>query len=77
MMVLSLGLLVCMTLISRAEDDGKKKESKAGRRAELLKKYDKNGDGKLDDSELAAMKEDRRKTRKEHKESEPKKEEKH
>lgn len=75
MMVLSLCLLVCVTFISRAEDDGKKKQDKATRRAELLKKYDKNGDGKLDESERAALKEDRRKERKENKDSAPKKEE--
>ena len=31
---------------------------------ELLKKYDKNGDGKLDESEKAAMKEDQKKHKK-------------
>ena len=60
---LSLGL--GYTSISRAADDadGAKKD-KAARHAELLKKYDKNGDGKLDESEKAAMKEDQKKHKK-------------
>ena len=39
--------------------------AKAKREEALLKKYDKNGDGKLDESEKAAAKEDQKKNRKE------------
>ena len=44
-------------LVAKAEDapDGKKKKLEEF----MLKKYDKNGDGKLDDEEKAAMKKDR------------------
>jgi hypothetical protein len=35
------------------------------RQAEILKKYDKNGDGKLDDNERTAMREDLKKQREE------------
>jgi uncharacterized membrane protein len=73
MMVLSLCLLVCMTFISRADDQARKKEGQATRRAGLLK-YDKNGDGKIDESERTALKEERRKNGKGNKDSEPKKE---
>jgi len=61
-----------LTSISRAADEGGAKKDKAARHAELLKKYDKNGDGKLDESEKAAMKEDQKKHKKD---AEPKKEE--
>ncbi len=57
--------------ISRAADEGSAKKDKAARHAELIKKYDKNGDGKLDESEKAAMKEDQKKHKKN---AEPKKE---
>ena len=53
-----------LTSISRAADDAAPKKDKAARHAELLKKYDKNGDGKLDESEKAAMKEDQKKHKK-------------
>ena len=52
------------TSISRAADEAGAKKDKAARHAELLKKYDKNGDGKLDESEKAAMKEDLKKHKK-------------
>ena len=73
---LAVCLLAGIASISRADEDGKKKGDKGTRRAELIKKYDKNGDGKLDESERAAAKEERKKQRKENKQSEPKKEEK-
>jgi len=57
---------------SPAADEGAARKDKAARHAELLKKYDKNGDGKLDESEKAAMKEDQKKHKKD---AEPKKEE--
>ena len=53
-----------MSSVSRAADDAAPKKDKAARHAELLKKYDKNGDGKLDDAEKAAMKEDLKKHKK-------------
>ena len=58
-------MMAGMASVSRAADDGSaKKEKNAARKAELLKKYDKNGDGKLDDEEKAAMKEDLKKHKK-------------
>ena len=42
------------------------KEERAKHKAELLKKYDKNGDGKLDADERAAAKQDRKKEKKSH-----------
>ena len=53
-----------LSSVSRAADEGAPKKDKAARHAELLKKYDKNGDGKLDESEKAAMKEDLKKNKK-------------
>ena len=48
-----------LSSISRAADEGGAKKDKAARHAELLKKYDKNGDGKLDEQERTAMSKDR------------------
>jgi hypothetical protein len=66
--VMLLAVVVSMALgmssVSRAADDAAPKKDKAARHAELLKKYDKNGDGKLDDAEKAAMKEDLKKNKK-------------
>jgi hypothetical protein len=66
--VMLLAVVVSMALgmssVSRAADDAAPKKDKAARHAELLKKYDKNGDGKLDDAEKAAMKEDLKKHKK-------------
>ena len=66
--VMLLAVVVSMALglssVSRAADDAAPKKDKAARHAELLKKYDKNGDGKLDDAEKAAMKEDQKKHKK-------------
>ena len=44
-----------------AEAGKPSKEERAKHKQELLKKYDKNGDGKLDASEKAAAKADRKK----------------
>ena len=47
----------------RAADDAEKAAKKAKRVAENLKKYDKNGNGKLDADEEAAMKADMEKAK--------------
>jgi hypothetical protein len=52
------------TLSLRAADDAKPKQGRAKISAEDLKKYDKNGDGKLDKEERAAMKADKAKEKK-------------
>lgn len=62
-LILSLGLTLC-TALTQAEDDAAGKAREA-RRAETIKKYDKNGDGTLDESEKAAMRDDMRKKREE------------
>ena len=58
---LGLCLLAGVVSFARAEEDdaAKKKEAAKARRAELIKKYDKNGDGKLDAEEREAMRKDR------------------
>ena len=73
---LGLALLAGVVNFAKAEDDAdaaKKKEAAKARRAELIKKYDKNGDGKLDAEEREAMRKDREAKRHE---GQPKKEEK-
>ena len=75
MMALGVCLIAGFTTLARAADGGDKKADRETRRAEMLKKYDKNGDGKLDDSERAAMREDLKKQKKKEA-SDPKKEEK-
>jgi hypothetical protein len=52
------------TFSLRAADDAKPKQSRAKISAEDLKKYDKNGDGKLDKEERAAMRADKAKEKK-------------
>ena len=54
-------------------DDAKKAEKKAKHEAEMLKKYDANHDGKLDDAEKATMKADQDKAKAERKEKKEKK----
>jgi len=60
---------LAFTLVARADDgDAKpKKADKAAQKSELLKKYDKNGDGKLDADERKAMREDQQKQKEEQK----------
>ena len=72
---LGLCLLAGVVSFARAEEDdaAKKKEAAKARRAELIKKYDKNGDGKLDAEEREAMRKDREAKRGE---GQPKKEDK-
>lgn len=58
-------MAIALTLavpIGRAADKDKD-EKKSAKDAELLKKYDKNGNGKLDPDEVAAMKADQAKAR--------------
>ena len=63
---------ICLTLALSAPavfaaDGGKRnKQERAKQKEELLKKYDKNGDGKLDATERAAMRQDLKKDRKQH-----------
>ena len=76
---LGLGLVAGLANLRAADEPAKKgdKASREARQAELLKKYDKNHDGKLDDEEKAAMKEDlkKRHEKKDDKGDKPKKEE--
>lgn len=65
----------------RAQDDQAAKKEKAAERkakrdADLLKKYDKNGNGKLDADEEAAVKADQEKAKAERAEKKEKKEKK-
>ena len=69
MIALGMCLVAGMTSLSRGADEPAPKKDREARHAELLKKYDKNGDGKLDESERAAMREDLRKKRQEHKDA--------
>ena len=53
-----------------ATEEGKHtKEERAKHKSDLLKKYDKNGDGKLDKHEKAAAKADHKKAKAQHKHS--------
>ncbi len=70
LLALTLGLCLLSGLVSQAAE-GDKPEGKpdaAARRAEMIKKYDKNKDGKLDDEEKAAMREEMKKQREARKE---------
>jgi hypothetical protein len=60
---LTIAIAMLASLSLRAADDAKPKGPKIS--AEDLKKYDKNGDGKLDKEERAAMKADKAKEKKE------------
>ena len=70
------GLFLTPTV--RAQDDDAKAKAKAEKKAKKeaddLKKYDKNGNGKLDDDEKAAMMADQEKMKAEKKEKKEKKE---
>jgi Ca2+-binding EF-hand superfamily protein len=58
--------LALFTLASQAEGEGDVlTKAREGRRAEILKKFDKNGDGQLDETEKAAAREETRKKREE------------
>jgi hypothetical protein len=56
-LTVAIAMIAGMSL--RAADDAKPKRAKPS--AEDLKKYDKNGDGKLDKEERKAMQEDKKK----------------
>lgn len=63
--ILTLAITMIAGFALRAADAPKNdKAAREARRAEMLKKYDKNSDGKLDEQERAAMREDLRKQRK-------------
>ena len=62
-LILALGMSLGATL-SEAQDDATAKAREA-RRAEMIKKYDKNGDGQLDETEKAALRADNQKKREE------------
>ena len=65
--ILTIAVAMIAGLSLRAADGAGKKGDKAARearRAEMIKKYDKNNDGKLDDAEKAAMREDLKKNKK-------------
>ena len=61
LLAITLGLSFGAFVLRAAEGDAKPSapQDAAARRAEMLKKYDKNGDGKLDAEEAAAYKKDR------------------
>ena len=59
---LTIAIAMIASLSLRAADDAKPARGKVS--AEDLKKYDKNGDGKLDKDERAAMKADKAKEKK-------------
>jgi hypothetical protein len=61
--MLIVAIATITTLSLRAADDAKPARGKVS--AEDLKKYDKNGDGKLDKDERAAMRADKAKEKKE------------
>ncbi|MBI1841863.1 MAG: hypothetical protein HYR88_13575 [Verrucomicrobia bacterium] len=65
LLILTLGLAltgICVQAEDEAPAADKAKKAQA-RYAEMLKKYDKNGDGKLDEAEKAAMQADNKKKR--------------
>src|SRR5213593_2836908 len=63
---------MCLTLalsapaVFAADGAKRNKQERAKQKEELLKKYDKNGDGKLDAEERAAAKQDLKKGKKQH-----------
>ncbi len=69
------GLFLTPAVHAQPDDTAKKEkaEKKAKRDAEVLKKYDKNANGKLDAGEEAAMKADQEKLKAEKKEKQEKK----
>ena len=57
---LVIALSLCLTGVFAFAADGEKKaEKRENPRAKMLEKYDKNGDGKLDQSEREAWRKDR------------------
>jgi len=54
-LALALGLSCAVVLTTRAADDEKKGQEQKSARKELIEKYDKNKDGKLDREERQAM----------------------
>ena len=62
--LLTLAVAMLTSLSLKAADNAKPKADTPKVSAEDLKKYDKNGDGKLDKEEKAAMKADKAKDKK-------------
>ena len=62
-LALSAGLFLITVVFTSAEaaDAMSKEDAKKAKMAELLKKYDKNGDGKIDDAEEEGIRADRKK----------------
>jgi hypothetical protein len=60
---------VSAPVVFAAEGGKHSKEERAKHKADLLKKYDKNGDGKLDKDEKATAKADHKKAKAQHKHS--------
>lgn len=60
---MAIALTLAVPLVRAA--DKEKDEKKSAKEAELLKKYDKNGNGKLDPDEVAAMRADQAKAKSE------------
>ena len=59
----ALGVLAATAIAAERRDEAPAKSEKAKQDAENLKKYDKNGNGKLDPDEEAAMKADQAKAK--------------
>src|SRR5215212_7713822 len=58
---LVIALTLCVASLVAFAADGEKKDKKADKpHAKVLEKYDKNGNGKLDDDEREAMRKERR-----------------
>ena len=68
-------VLVAFPILGTAEDDKDAGSKKENRRAELLKKYDKNGDGTIDNAEKEAAREGLKKERAEKKKKKEQKKE--
>lgn len=61
--VFALALLVAPAFAQDQDSEKASRGERKDRRAEMIKKYDKDGDGKLSDEEKKAMMEDRKKAR--------------
>ena len=59
LLVIALGLALTGVFVQADEGDKKPAKPAGDARGEALKKYDKDGDGKLDETEKAAAKKDR------------------
>jgi hypothetical protein len=62
-LIASMLAVACMFTAPALRAEDTKEQKKAKREADALKKYDKNKDGKLDDTEKATMKADQEKAK--------------